>query len=240
VPNFRRSNVRQALLRPRGLLLRLAHRAERRSAFPYETQKLDLAAGDQRKPEYLKLNPRGRVPTCVVDGNVITENVGIMTYFAGGYPKAKLWPDDTWHQALAVSTMAWLSNTVHPPTATRAAARYVDGDATRRRQGQGARVFEGYLSEIDALLSRAQVGIGNHYTVRRRLPAGVLPLGPTARRCRWRLPNYSALIDRVLARAGGEEGDGRRRDHAGLGAGPEPEPAEGPVPLVAVPVPSDA
>ena len=31
--------------------------------FPYETQKLNLAEGDQRKPEYLKLNPRGRVPT---------------------------------------------------------------------------------------------------------------------------------------------------------------------------------
>jgi len=79
----------------------------------YEAERLDLAAGDQRKPEYLKLNPRGRVPTCVVDGHVITENVGIISYFAGGYPQAGIWPKDTWHQALAISTMAWLSNSVH-------------------------------------------------------------------------------------------------------------------------------
>ena len=91
-----------------------SHIALEELGIPYETQKLDLAAGDQRKPEYLKLNPRGRVPTCVVDGQVMTENVGIISYFAGGYPDRGLWPKDTWHQGLAISTMAWLSNSVHP------------------------------------------------------------------------------------------------------------------------------
>jgi len=52
---------------------------------PYETQRLNLANGDQRKPEYLALNPRARVPTAIIDGKVLTENVGIMSYFGGGY-----------------------------------------------------------------------------------------------------------------------------------------------------------
>ena len=39
-----------------------SHIASEEVGVPYETQKLDLAAGDQRKPEYLAINPRGRVP----------------------------------------------------------------------------------------------------------------------------------------------------------------------------------
>ena len=124
-----------------------SHIALEEVGIPYETQKLDLAAGDQRKPEYLKLNPRGRVPTCEVDGNVITENVGIMTYFAGGYPNAGIWPKDTFHQALAVSTMAWLSNTVHPSYGHIVRpARYVDGDAHQEAvKEKGRSVFFDYL-----------------------------------------------------------------------------------------------
>ena len=90
-----------------------SHIAIEETGIPYKTVRLDLAAGDQRRPEYLQLNPRGRVPTLVVDGHTLTENVGIMTYIAGGYPHARIWPADTWHQGVAVSTMAWLSNTVH-------------------------------------------------------------------------------------------------------------------------------
>src|SRR5689334_9779486 len=97
----------------------------------YETQRINTSAGEQRSPEYLKINPRGAVPSLVVNGEVITENTGILTYLAGGNPKKGLWPDDTWHQAKAVSTMAWLSNTVH--VAYRhyvRPARYSDDEST--------------------------------------------------------------------------------------------------------------
>src|SRR6266705_3058745 len=60
-----------------------SHIALEEVGLPYETVRLDLAAGDQRKPEYLRINPRGRVPTVIVDGHALTENVGIMTYLAG-------------------------------------------------------------------------------------------------------------------------------------------------------------
>src|ERR1700682_421262 len=134
---------------------------------PYETQKLDLAAGDQRKPEYLAINPRGRVPALVVDGHVLTENVGILTYFGGGYPQAKLWPRDTWHQAQAVSTMAWLSNTVHTTFGhVIRAARYADDAAAQEAIKAKARVmYFDYLKEIDTLLTGKKWCIANQYTV---------------------------------------------------------------------------
>ena len=49
-----------------------SHIALEELGLKYKAVKMNLAEGDQRKPEYLRLNPRGRVPTCVVDGKVIT------------------------------------------------------------------------------------------------------------------------------------------------------------------------
>jgi glutathione S-transferase len=169
---------------------------------PYDTQRLNLAEGDQRKPEYLALNPRGRVPTLVVDGHALTENVGIMTYLAGGYPRAKIWPADTWHQAMAVSTMAWLSNTVHPSYGHLIrAARYVDDAAAQEAVKAKARTMYGdYLKEIDTLLAGKKWAIGNHFTV---VDGYLLVFYRWGNRNGYpvkQLPNYSALMERVLAR----------------------------------------
>jgi len=179
-----------------------SHIALEEVGLPYDTHKLNLAEGDQRKPEYLALNPRGRVPTLVVNGHVLTENVGIMTYLAGGYPRAKLWPEDTWHQAIAVSTMAWISNTVHPAYGHfLRPARYVDGDDHQAAVKAKAKDnFAKCLEEIDGLLKGRKWTIGSHYTI---VDAYLLVF------YRWgnrnalpvkQLGNYTALMDRVLAR----------------------------------------
>jgi glutathione S-transferase len=179
-----------------------SHIALEESGLPYETQKLDLAAGDQRKPEYLALNPRGRVPTLVVDGHVITENVGILTYIAGGYPKAKLWPKDTWHQAMAVSTMAWLSNTVHPAFGhIFRPQRYADGEAAQEAVKAKARAtYAEHLKEIDALLNGRKWAIGDHFTVVDGYLLVFYRWGNRNQMPVHDLKNYSALVDRVLAR----------------------------------------
>jgi len=134
---------------------------------PYETQRLNLANGDQRKPEYLALNPRGRVPTAIIDGKVLTENVGIMSYFGGGYGQGKVWPKDTWHQAQLVSTMAWLSNTVHTTYAHLFRPERFAGDAAGQEavKAKARENYGTYLKEIDSLLAGRKWAIGNHYTV---------------------------------------------------------------------------
>ncbi|MGE0037249.1 MAG: glutathione S-transferase family protein [Xanthobacteraceae bacterium] len=47
---------------------------------PFDEVKLDLLAGDQLKPDYLKLNPNGVVPTLDHDGNVIIDSAVIIEY----------------------------------------------------------------------------------------------------------------------------------------------------------------
>ena len=179
-----------------------SHIAIEEVGVPYETERLDLAAGDQRKPAYLELNPRGRVPTCVIDGRVITENVGIISYFAGGYPKAGIWPKDTFHQSLAVSTMAWLSNTVHAAYGHLVRpARYADDAASQESIRTKARtMYEGYLREIDELLAGRKWAIGNGYSAVDGYLLVFYRWGNRQKMPVREMRNYSALADRVLAR----------------------------------------
>ncbi|MFZ3324095.1 MAG: glutathione S-transferase N-terminal domain-containing protein [Usitatibacter sp.] len=169
---------------------------------PYETVRINTAQGEQRKPEYLAINPRGRVPTVIVDGKVLTENVGILTYFAGGYPKANIWPKDTWHQAKAVSTMAWLSNTVHTSFAHLfRPERYVDDDPSREAVKSKARtMYWDQLKEIDGLLAGRKWSVGTSYSV---VDGYLLVFYRWGNRNQFpvkTLGNYTVLMDRVLAR----------------------------------------
>ncbi len=59
---------------------------------PFEIVPIDLKAGEHKKPEFLKINPMGKVPV-LRDGDVIiTETPAILTYLADKYPKAGLAP----------------------------------------------------------------------------------------------------------------------------------------------------
>ncbi len=179
-----------------------SHVAIEETGVPYETQKMNLAEGDQRKPEYLKLNPRGRVPTLVNGDQVLTENVGILTYFGGGHPDANIWPRKTWDQAKLLSTLAWLSNTVHPAYGHYVrAARYVDGDDHQAAvKEKGLASFRGYLEEIDKLLEGHKWSIANQYTVADPYLLVFYRWGNRAKLPVRDLRNYTALADRVMSR----------------------------------------
>jgi len=60
----------------------------------YTARHLNLRAGDQREPDYLKLNPKGVVPTLVDDKTVVTESVVINEYIDDAFPEPPLKPAD--------------------------------------------------------------------------------------------------------------------------------------------------
>ena len=60
----------------------------------YEARHLNLRAGDQNVPAYLKLNPKGVVPTLVHDGTVVTESIVINEYLDDAFPAPPLKPAD--------------------------------------------------------------------------------------------------------------------------------------------------
>ena len=58
----------------------------------FENQNINLWAGEQFNPEYLRLNPNGVVPTLDDDGCIITEISVIMHYLEDVYPTPSLLP----------------------------------------------------------------------------------------------------------------------------------------------------
>jgi glutathione S-transferase len=71
-------------------------------ALPYELRVLSFSAGDTRKPEFVALNPRHRVPTLVDGGFVMYESNAIVEYLDEAYPAtgAPLFPGDVRTRAL--------------------------------------------------------------------------------------------------------------------------------------------
>jgi glutathione S-transferase len=59
---------------------------------PYELKVLNMKAGEQRRPDYLAVNPMGKVPAIRHGDAVITEQVAIFIYLADLFPEAKLAP----------------------------------------------------------------------------------------------------------------------------------------------------
>lgn len=168
----------------------------------YETVRISTAEGQQRSPEYLKINPRARVPALVVDGQVLVENVAILAYLGGGFPEAGLWPRRTWEQAQALSLMAWLADTVHPAFAhLYRAERYVEGPAcVDAVKAKGRETFADCLAEIDRLVAGKRWAVGSRFTV---VDAYLLVFYRWGNRNGFavgKLANYTALVGRILAR----------------------------------------
>ncbi len=57
---------------------------------PYDVKMLDLSKGDQQKPDYLAINPMGKVPALTHGDTVVSESAAICTYLADAFPRAGL------------------------------------------------------------------------------------------------------------------------------------------------------
>src|SRR4051812_30456164 len=80
----------------------------------FEVKKLNLGKDQQKSPDYLKLNPKHKVPLLIVDGRTLTENVAIQLWIARAFPGARLMPSDPWQELQAVSILAWCASGIHP------------------------------------------------------------------------------------------------------------------------------
>jgi glutathione S-transferase len=93
---------------------RAAHIALEEAGATYEAVTMSLPAGDQRKPEYLAINPKGRVPALVTAQGVLTETPAILTYIAQLYPDSPLaLPADPFAAAQIQSFNLYLCATLH-------------------------------------------------------------------------------------------------------------------------------
>ena len=80
----------------------------------FEVRPLNYRKREHFTPEYLKINPKHKVPTLVVDDKILTENVAIHQWVHRTFPGAKILPADPWHELQAISLHAWCASGIHP------------------------------------------------------------------------------------------------------------------------------
>ena len=97
----------------------------------YETRVLNFAEAEQRSEDYLKTNPKGRVPALVTERGILTETPAILAYLAQSFPDSNMAPlDDPFEFAKLQEFNAYLCATVHVAHAHRMRGhRWVDDEA---------------------------------------------------------------------------------------------------------------
>jgi glutathione S-transferase len=91
-----------------------SHIALEEAGAAFEARRIDFASAEQTKPEYLAINPKGRVPALVAERGVLTETPAILAFIAQSYPEARLAPlDDPFAFAELQAFNNFLCATVH-------------------------------------------------------------------------------------------------------------------------------
>jgi glutathione S-transferase len=177
-----------------------AHIVLEESGEKYDAKRMDLAKGEQRAPDYMKIHPLGRVPALKLDdGSPLTENTAILPFLGKRFG---MWPGDSVREAKALSTIGFFASSVHPAHAhIGRPERYTeDKSAFPGLQATGKKSFHEYLKQIDAMYAGRE-WLSEGYSVldpyalvfylwgkRRELPVA-------------ELKNYTALKDRLAKRA---------------------------------------
>ena len=87
-----------------------------RAGIEYETKLIRFMRGEHKSPDFKRLNPKGKVPALEIDGEVLTENVAILTYLNERFPEARLLPvaGDAIDRAKQLADLCFCSATLHP------------------------------------------------------------------------------------------------------------------------------
>ena len=145
-----------------------SHIALAETGADYKLRRVDFRAGEQRSPEYLAVNPKGRVPALMTERGILTETPAILAYVAQAYPEAQLAPlHDPYAFAEAQSFCAYLCATVHVAHAHgRRGARWADDAASLEdMKRKMTRNMHDCFSLIETRMIRGPWAMGEAYSV---------------------------------------------------------------------------
>lgn len=172
---------------------------------PYTTIDVDLRAGQQRNPDFLKLNPFGQVPVIDDNGTVVADSNAILTYLALKYGDERWLPRDPLG---AAKVQRWLSvaagQIAFGPAAARLATQFgmpLDVEGARKRAQQLFALMEAELSAAP-FLAAGQPTIADvaAYSYIARAPEGGIALEPYPALRAWlarieALPGFLPMIE---------------------------------------------
>jgi glutathione S-transferase len=109
-----------------------SHIALQEAGAAYTAERINFKSSQQTSPEYLAINPKGRVPALVTDRGILTETPAVLVFIAQSFPQAKLAPlEDSFAFAQAQAFNSYLCSTVHVAHAHRVRAyRWANEEAS--------------------------------------------------------------------------------------------------------------
>jgi glutathione S-transferase len=169
---------------------------------PFEPALVSVRDGSNRKPEYLALNPKAKVPALLRDdGVVLTEFPAIAVWLARTNPKVGLLPTDPDVEAQALEIMDYIVATVHMQGFTRVArpANFTPSEADIEAvKARGRELFAAGMDLLDKGLEGREFAAGDHFSV---ADAALIFVENWAPRADYPLPaNLAAHFARMKAR----------------------------------------
>ena len=136
----------------------------------YSTVRVDFAKEQQKSPEFLKVNPKARVPALVTDRGILTETPAMLVYVAQSFPKSRLaLMDDPFAFAQVQAFNAYLCSHLHVAHAHRMRGhRWVDADDTASIAAMQRKVPEsvgGAFELVEREMLKGPWVMGEHYTI---------------------------------------------------------------------------
>ena len=144
-----------------------SHIALQEAGCDYKAERLDFKANQQNSPDYLAINPKGRVPALVTEHGTLTETPAILAFIAQSFPQAKLAPTDPFAFAQVQSFNDYLCATVHVAHAHKARGyRWATEEASfaDMKRKLAANMAACFALIEDGMLRGPWV-MGEHYTI---------------------------------------------------------------------------
>jgi glutathione S-transferase len=136
---------------------------------PYELEVIAFMKAQHRSAEYLALNPKGKIPTLIIDGRPLTENVAILLWLADRFPESGLLPEPSSPLARAqvVADLAYCASGLHPiVTRLRLPNFFCDTDGGKRRVFEmGEVAMQPHFDMIDERLAKQAWWYGERWSI---------------------------------------------------------------------------
>ena len=170
---------------------------------PYELVTLNLQAGDQKKPEFLKINPNGAVPA-LVDGDVkLFESGAICQYLADKYPDKRLSPPiNTPARGYYYQWIHFAMSTIEPPLLTLFLHTVMHAEADRIPQlvAPAREQLKNALNVLEHALAGRTFLVGDNLTAADVMVASTLAWAQMIGLLDASLPNTAAYLGRCMGR----------------------------------------
>lgn len=170
---------------------------------PFEHVRVNLREGEQFKPEFQAVNPKGKVPALVRDdGSTLTEYPAIAFWIASNFPDAKLMPEGAEAVSRALEATDYCVSTVHMQGFSRIfrPANFAPSEADHEAvKARGQEIFGKGLATLDKALAGKEWVAGDRFSFADSAAFYVTFWGKA--RLNMDLgPNLQAHYDRMLAR----------------------------------------